>query len=190
MCGCAVEPDQKNDYAPADIAIPTEQSLHAWTVDLNDSEIAFEAYEKRKIFSGQFSRFNVSVTLDLDNPSNGQIRAIIDLDSADAGNADRNDVLKTAEWFYLDKFPIAEFISNDIRRTGPNSFEAKGKLSIKDVTKEIVLPFTLSQNEDETLARATYEFNRLDYKIGVGSFADEKYVGYPVKVIITVKASQ
>lgn len=189
LASCTADKSPKI-YAPADISIPAMAGDFVWKVNLEESSIDFEALEKRNAFTGYFKTFNIAVNMDPENPEYGEITAVIDLNSVSAGNADRDDVLKTPEWFYLDEFPSARFHSTNITRNSSGGYEARGKLSIKDVTKDIVLSFMLDQNGSEATATAKFEFNRLDYHIGVGSFSDEKYVSYPVKVFITVKANR
>jgi len=72
--------------------------------------------------------------------------------------------------------------------TGPGEYEAMGQLTVKDAIMDIVLPFTLTQDGDTAFASATYALRRLDWKMGTGSFASEKYVDYPVTLTIEVKA--
>lgn len=175
---------------PIDLSIAPFAGEFVWTVDHDNSSIQFEAVEKRVSFKGRLERFNIAVDMDPENPKNGRIEALIDIGSVNAGNADRDETLGTPEWFYPEKYPLIRFQSNTIIRTGPEAYTATGILSVKDVENEIVLPFTLVQNGKEALAIAKYEFNRLDYRIGIGSFSDEKYVGYPVKILITINANQ
>lgn len=173
-----------------DLSLAPNDGEDNWTIDLKASKLEFEAFEKRIPFQGELERFNIAVSLDPNNPETGEITAAIDIASVQTGNADRDDTLATSEWFYTEKYPIVEFQSERITQTGENSYAATGILSVKDIANEIVLPFTLVQNGKEALAKAEFEFNRLDYRIGIGSFSDEKYVGYPVKIFITVVASQ
>ena len=189
ILGCSGKSEPKI-YEMADIQLETPDGEFVWAIDTENTKVGFEALEKGTAFKGHFERFNISISLDPEKPELGEIRALIDLNSVKAGNADRDDALKTPELFYIEKFPVAEFRTTNIFQTGPENYEAVGNLSMKGVSNEIVLPFTLTQKDDEATAQAEYRFNRLDYKIGTGSFSDEKYIGYPVTVRIEVNATR
>ena len=171
-----------------DISIDMEPGDNNWSIDLSPSLISFEALEKEQPFKGHFDRFEMTVDLDLNNPESGHIIALIDLTSIDAGNADRNKVLADSEMFYVREFPVAQFQSENITRISDDRFEARGELSIKGVSRNIVLPFTISQTEGNAIITAVYEMNRLDFNIGTGSFMSSKFVGYPVTVHIEIHA--
>lgn len=186
-CKAAEKPKQPPIPDP-DISIAESAQSDPWIVDLDQSSITFEALEKGNPVIGEFGRFNIQVDLDLENPSQGQIEAVIDLNSVDAGNADRNQVLRDSEMFHVRQSPIARFVSSKISRLPDKSYEAKGKLILKGLEHEIVLPFSVSQNDNRVAATAIFEMSRLDYRIGTGSFLSNKYVGYPVTVRIEVSA--
>jgi len=164
------------------------EGQNLWEIDLANSEIAFDALEKEKSFEGRFSRFDLGVDLDLSQPETGSIMAVIDLTSVDAGNADRNKVLGDPEMFFVREFPTATFQSKNIIRLAPDKYEAQGELSIKGVSRNIVLPFTILQSEENAVVTAIYEMNRLDFNVGTGSFMSNKFIGYPVTVHIKIIA--
>ena len=173
---------------PPSVSVEMEPSDHSWVIDLEETEIIFDALEKGKPFQGRFNRFDLAVNLDLENPESGHIISIIDLTSVDGGNADRDQVLKDSEMFYVRKFPTARFESKKIVRVSEDRYEAKGELSLKGLSKNIVLPFSISQSGENAIVTAVYNMNRLDFNIGTGSFMSEKFVGYPVTIRIEVEA--
>lgn len=187
LTSCA-EAEKKGAFVEPDLFIAQTELVNPWIVNLAASTIEIEALEKRKPIKGAFKRFNIQVDMDLDNPANGRIEALIDLSSIDAGSADRDQVLKSPEMFYVRKHPAARFTSNNIMPLGNGQFEARGELSLKATSKEIVLPFSVRQNVDSVVAVANVELSRLDFNVGTGSFLTDKYVGYPVTVRIEVSA--
>ncbi len=186
--GCSQEAVPEPSYPVPDLTILAASSDHSWNVDIANSHVTFEFLEKGETYSGQFNRFDMMIDLDLKDPSMGQITALIDLASVDAGTSDRNKVLRDAEMFFVREHPVARFHSAHIMRLPNGNFEARGELSLKDIRKAIVLPFSITHNEGVAVAKARFEMNRLDYRVGTGSFMSDKYVGYPVTVQIEVRA--
>jgi len=175
-------------YAPPELILPQVQSEHSWEIDEDGTSIAFNFLEKGQSHQGKFDRFEIAIDLDLENPKSGQITALIDLVSVDAGTPDRNKVLRDSEMFFVEQFPIARFHSQEIVRLDMENFEARGELSLKDIRKAIVLPFSITHNGKDAIAKARFEMDRLDFGIGTGSFMGDKYVGYPITVEIEVRA--
>lgn len=173
---------------PPTITAVLVENENPWSIDLPNSKIKFEALEKGKSIQGQFERFELDVDLDLNNPDKGRILAEIDVTSVNAGSSDRNQVLRDTEMFFIQKFPVARFQSDNISRISEGQYKAKGELSLKGLTKNIVLPFSITQNGKNAVVIAKYEMNRLDFNIGSGSFLSDKYVGYPVTITIEIKA--
>jgi polyisoprenoid-binding protein YceI len=66
---------------------------------------------------------------------------------------------------------------------------ATGTLLIRDKTVPIEMPFNLSTTDDVTTMRAEIKLNRLDFDIGK-NMADESSLKFPVKVQITLTATQ
>ncbi len=187
---CAKDPPSEPTYPVTDLKISPLAGGHVWDVDTTNSKITFEFLEKGQSFEGKFDRFEIAINLNLEDPTSGQITALIDLVSVDAGTDDRNKVLRDSEMFYVREHPVARFHSEDIVRLPDGSYEARGELSLKDIRKAIVLPFSITHNGRDAIAMARFDMNRLDYRVGTGSFMDDKYVGYPVSVQIEVRARE
>ena len=54
----------------------------------------------------------------------------------------RDDHLRSGEFFAVKQYPLMTFKTENIRRAEGNRFELEGKLTVKDVTKKVVVPFT------------------------------------------------
>ena len=77
-------------------------------------------------------------------------------------------------------------------RGGGDSYQARGKLTIRDVTRDVVLPFTPARSESGQRAprAATLGIKRLDYGVGRNEWAATGYVANEVTIDITVVASR
>lgn len=172
------------------IAMPALTGEHVWKVDKSKSRVGFEALEQGTSFPGQFDRFDLAIKLDPDNPENGRIEAIIDLSSVDAGSKERNQVLPTKDWFDVKNYAQAYFSSSNIVRLDSGDYEAKGDLSLKGISKEIVLPFTLDHDDVKAHATGKVGFNRTDFNVGDGSYKSEEYIDHNVVVFVDIYAER
>lgn len=177
------------DAGPAlDIELPTGAAR--WQVDGDRSSVSFQGSMNGNPFDGGFSRFEIGVLLDPDAPDQeGAIEARIDLASVDAGDSEKNDALPTPTWFDIAAHPVATYRADRIRRTGPGAYEAEGTLTLKGVTRDVTLPFTLAIDETgRAIADGQVTLNRSEFSVGTGEFAEGKWVAFEVEVILHVEA--
>jgi polyisoprenoid-binding protein YceI len=107
---------------------------------------------------GRFTRFTGSVDCPDDDFTKARIEATIDVESVYTGHEDRDRHLRSDEFFAAAKFPWIRFASRSVRRTGPDRYEIVGDLTIRGITREIVLA------AKSTGRRATSAGDRLDFQ--------------------------
>jgi polyisoprenoid-binding protein YceI len=95
-----------------------------------------------------------------------------------------DSMLQQKEWFDSSKSPQAQFVSTAIRTTGPLKYEIDGTVTIKGVSKNVTMPFTLLQDGDHWHALGKTTLMRSDFAIGSGSYASEAYVKHAVDVVV------
>lgn len=112
-----------------------------WEIDPAHSEIHFKI--KHLVIStvtGAFRIFNG--TLENDDPENfehARITAVIDVYSIDTNETDRDEHLKSAEFFNADAFPEIRFESTSFTHKQGDHYDLAGNLTVKGVTKPVVL---------------------------------------------------
>ncbi len=151
-----------------------------------ESEIAFISKQLGVPVSGKFKKFDAQLVFDPKKPAAATINFTVDLLSADIGNAETEVELKKPGWFNSLKIPNAMFVSSSAKALGANKFEFTGKLSIKGVTQNIVVPITITQVKDKSRAVGTFTTKRLDFKIGDGDWNDVSLVANEVVVNINL----
>ena len=159
-----------------------------WQVDYAHSSLGFIGDQGGQAFSGSFKNFTAHISLDPDHPETGKISVTVDIASATAGSSDRDAMLPQKEWFDTSQFPQAQFISTTIRKIGPGQYVADATLTIKGVTKNVTLPFTLMSEGDHWRAKGHVNVMRNDFSIGTGSFSGESYVKHAVDVVVDIAA--
>lgn len=111
-----------------------------WNLDPSHSEIGFKV--KHMMFtnvSGKFNSFEATVTNEDDNFETSKISFSADVASIDTNSTDRDNHLKSADFFEVEKFPKLSFVSTGVKKTGEGSYVVSGDFTIKDVTKTIDL---------------------------------------------------
>jgi polyisoprenoid-binding protein YceI len=148
----------------------------------------------RHIFSevvGHFNKFSATITVDRANLENSSVEATIDITSVSTAQEKRDSDLQGEKYFDSAKFPAATFKSKSWKKTGENTFDVTGDLSIKGVTKEVVLKvsslgFGPGMRPGSMVSgwKATTTLNRDDF----GVSALPKVIGAEVEVTINIEA--
>lgn len=168
-----------------------------WRILAGDSRIEFEGTQMGAPFKGHFGTFSGRIFFDPANLAASSAAITIDTGSADAASPDRNKYLRMPDWFNVDAFPQARFVTTAIEKgLGNNQYVARGDLTIRDVTLPVVLPFTLEfgkadSGADQVKMTGETTINRLDYGVGQGQWTDTKTVENLVKLrvfVVAVKA--
>ena len=89
--------------------------------------------------SGKFDTFEATATSDDDNFENAKITFSADAVSINTGNTDRDNHLKSGDFFDAEQFPKLEFKSTSFHKKGDDNYEMKGDLTLHGVTKNISL---------------------------------------------------
>jgi polyisoprenoid-binding protein YceI len=90
-------------------------------------------------YYGRFDKLEGSLSFDANTPEKSATSITIDTTSVDTPSARLNDTLKDSSVFASTQFPTATFKSTSITRTGPDTGRIEGLLTMKGVTKPVVL---------------------------------------------------
>ena len=107
--------------------------------DIAHSEVGFTV--KHMMFAkvhGTFDEWTGEFYYDADNPANSKVRASIQASSVNTRNDQRDDHLRSGDFFDAERFPTLEFESTRWEETDGGYF-VEGNLTIRDVTKPITL---------------------------------------------------
>lgn len=88
---------------------------------------------------GRFNTFSGTVEFDEDNPTSSTVDVVIDVASIDTREQQRDDHLRSPDFFDAANFPDMMFKSKRIEQTGGKNGRMIGDLTIKDITKEVTL---------------------------------------------------
>lgn len=174
--------------ASAMVFRPAVAAASDWEIDSAKSSLAFSGTQTGAKFSGKFSRYNAVIAFDPDHLDLAHILVTVDLASAGTGDTQRDSALPGSDWFSASKYPQAKFEADKILKTGPNSFQAVGTLSLRGVTKPLVLPFEFQLDGNEGHAKGHASLNRAAFGVGQGAFSTGQWVGLDVGIDIDIFA--
>lgn len=89
--------------------------------------------------------------------------------SAQTESSERDDTLKTPDFFFVTKFPQARFITESFGKGSDGGLEAKGTLTIRDVSKPVTLKVKFVSSGNSATLDVETTLNRLDFDLGAGS---------------------
>lgn len=168
-------------------------AAHIWAVIPDKSSLTFTTTQMGAKLNGRFERFRSEIVFDEKNLAGSRIKVAVDTGSLNTQSPDRDDAIMGSEWFDALHFPTANFTSDSIHKTGTGHFEAKGTLTIRDVSLPVTLPFTLhitpkDAANDEAVAEGEVTLDRLTFKLGGEKWADTSAVGKDATVHFHVVA--
>lgn len=146
------------------------------------SQVTFVARQMAVPVEGRFRAFDARVVLDPKQPEAGSVSLTIEMASAGFGLADVDAELQKPDWFDVRKYPRASFESSRVRAQGGSRFEVAGKLTIKGIAKDVVVPVTLVPFDGGAAAVGEFTLQRKVFKIGDGEWSDTAIVGDEVRV--------
>ena len=114
------------------------------------STIGFSVHQFLGTTHGKFTKFNGRIDVNREHPENSSVTAQIDVRSIDTRIKKRDDHLRSAEFFNVEKFPQMAFKSRSVKQTGPQSGDILGDLTIHGVTRPITLHVKLLTPLNET----------------------------------------
>lgn len=167
-------------------------AAETWTVQ-DGSAITFTAYQQGAPVEGSFRDFTAEIVFAPDDLAASRVAVEIDTASITTGHKDRDATLRSSAFFDVETWPSATFVSDQLVDQGDDRYEAHGRLTIRDITKDVALPFelTIAEQGDGKVANATGELtiSRLDFGVGQGEWASTRTVGEDVVIRIEIAAS-
>jgi polyisoprenoid-binding protein YceI len=161
-----------------------------WTVDPAKSKIGFSGVQTDQPFFGSFKTWTAAVEFDPAQPAAAHVLITIDTGSATTGDTQRDEALPGSDWFDVSGFPKATFEAQGFMPKGGNAYETKGTLSIRGVSKDVVLPFTLTIDGDTAHAVGSAKLLRNAFGVGQGAWASDQYVAFDVGVDVDLVAKK
>lgn len=115
-------------------------STKVWKIDPVHSEIQFRArHMVVSTVTGHFDRFEATAETEGDSLENANIQFTAETRSINTGVEQRNNHLRSDDFFNVEKYPKLIFQSTSFEKVKDDIYKLKGNLTIRDVTKPVEL---------------------------------------------------
>ena len=142
-------------------------SDNVWKV--KSSSVTFRIKNAGIAVDGSFTGLESDIKFNPLKPAEASITASVKTATINTGTAMRDNHLRKEEYLDAEKYPKIILKSEKIEKTGPISYKGIFKLSLKNITKEVTIPFTFSKLPDRTEFKGSFKLNRRDYNVGGSS---------------------
>jgi polyisoprenoid-binding protein YceI len=172
------------------LALSARAAVETYKIDPAHSSVGFNVRHFFTKVPGVFAKSSGTITVDRDNLEKSSVEATIDVGSVNTREDKRDAHLKTGDFFLVEKFPSMTFKSKSWKKTGADTYDVTGDLTIKDKTKEVVLKVKSlgfgpgSRGAQLSGWEATAKLDRRDFGITYG----QGVVGNDVDVTIDIEA--
>lgn len=157
---------------PLLLLIPLTSQARDWQVDAAKSSLSFKGTYQNGPFEGKFAKFDATIAFDETDVAKDRFDVKVDVGSAATGSSERDDTLRTPDFFDVAKYPQAHFVTQAFGKGDDGGLEAKGSLTIRDKSKAVTLKVKFAPADakgDNATLDVDTTLNRLDFGLGSGS---------------------
>lgn len=152
----------------------TSFAQSSWNVDKAHAKLTFSTVHNTiSDVEGLFNSFDASITSSEEDFSDAVFVLEVDVKSIDTEVEMRDNHLKSADFFEVEKFPEMIFKSTSIEKTAEkNHYKLKGELTIKGITKPVTMDMwyrgTIENDKGQKIAgfQVTGTINRFEFNVG------------------------
>ncbi|MEV6207353.1 YceI family protein [Kitasatospora sp. NPDC051914] len=130
-----------------------------WAIDPSHSRIGFAVRHAMVTnVRGEFTEYDGRLSLDGSDPSKSSAELVIKVASVDTNQAQRDEHLRTGDFFAAETYPEIRFRSTSAERIGEDTYRMTGELTIKDTTKPVVLDLDYTGHATDVYGAARVGF--------------------------------
>jgi len=148
------------------------------------SRLGFEGSQQGETFTGEFKQFVADLQFDPAALAQAKFDVRIQMASVDSANSERDDAMRSGDWFNVTQFPQAHFRASQFRDLGAGNYSAEASLSLRGRTVAMVFPFRWQVDASGAHLHAKVKLDRLAFGVGAGEWEDEDLIGHQVTVSV------
>ncbi len=167
------------------VFLPALYVVSAIPWKVKSSAITFKIKNAGMTVDGSFTGLEADINFNPLKPEEASIKASVNSKSVNTGNNMRDEHLSKPEYFDVAKFPKITLQSSKIEKTGPITYKGTFKLTVKNVTKEVIIPFTFMKIPEKTEFKGSFSINRKDYGVGESSMTLSDNATISLDIIVT-----
>ena len=160
---------------PADYALNHGASLIGFTL------YASAIFKIKR--EGLFREFTGELSYDPSRPADTRVDLTVYTTSVDINDADQNDLLRSSDFFDVERFPTMHFASSGGQLRPDGTLTVTGDLTIRDITKRVAIPLKVSHSPQAasgsgTIFETRFEIDRTEF----GLNGTPKWGGFNVSI--------
>lgn len=148
--------------------------------------------------NGRFTKFDATMESELDDFTDAVLTFEADVDSISTNIADRDNHLKSDDFFSAEKYPKITFKSTEINKLEDGDYTVSGLLTIRDVELPITLKGSYNGNDVDAYGQTKYGFElegvikRSEYGLSFNAVGEKGgiLVSDDVKLIVSIQMMQ
>jgi len=178
------------------VSTATATKTTTYNIDKAHSEVTFQVRHLLTKVRGRFADFEGAIEFDEEHPDNSKVSVAVQAASIDTSERDRDNHLRSADFFDVEKYPALTFKSRAIVRKATLGFDVTGDLTIHGVTRQVTFDVNLLGKAKDPWGNERIAFeadatiNRKDYGLNWNAALETGgfLVGDEVKVSLSVQA--
>ena len=186
----AVPPEeaaQTPDEAEAEKEV--SQPLADWSVSPG-GKLSFAASWSGQPVNGSFGRWDAAIKFSPDEVENTAIRVTIDLATANTGDSQRDESLKSSDFFNIGAHPKAVFTASGAKALGHDRYQSSGTLDLHGVKRPVTLAYTVKIKKDVAQVGGSTSLDRTSFGVGSGEWASTDQIAAKVGVSFNFSAKR
>jgi polyisoprenoid-binding protein YceI len=179
------------------IAAPAAAATETFVFDKSHTKVGFQIRHWLTKVEGRFRDFDGRIAIDRAQPVNSSVDVTIQAASIDTGQERRDNHLRSADFFEVEKYPTITFKSSKVVPKGKDLYEVTGDLTMHGVTKTLVVAvrhtgFLNLGKQEKAGFEIVLPINRKDFGITWNRTADQGGVmlGDDVQIDLLVEANR
>jgi polyisoprenoid-binding protein YceI len=157
----------------------------AYATDPAASRIDFTGIQAGAEFKGTFHKFAATIEFAPDALSTSHFDVVIDLNSVDTIDKDRDTTIRGPDIFDVAEFPTAHYVTHVITKT-PTGYSAVGSLTLRGVTRDVPIDFQWVASPAGAKLQGTAALKRLEFGVGRGDWKSTEWISDSVKIAFSL----
>ena len=151
-----------------------------WQVDAAKSSLTFKGTYQNGPFEGRFGKFTAAIAMDDADVSRDRFDVQVDTGSVSSGSSERDETLRTPDFFDVGKYPQAHFVTQSFGKGDDGGLVAHGTLTIRDKSQPVTLKVKFAGSGNAATLDVDTTLHRKDF--GLGASDDWSDIGNDVGV--------
>lgn len=156
---------------------------YSYYSDSYTSETEYNIQFSTKKVEGNLYGLTGTISVDKTNLIDAKISVAADVNTIQTGNRKKDRHARGKKWFDAEQYPNITFKGLRVEKTD-DQYQVVGKLTIKDVTKEVAIPFDFVKKENQEYLEGSLLLNRKEFNIKGNFFGFT--VGKEIEVNLSV----